>query len=49
MYVSIKKYIGPHGEVCRQLKILLLNPSVIYATDLSKVVVPVLVIFCVAL
>ena len=34
-------YIGTKGEVCRQLKIFL-NPSVIYATDRSKAVIPVL-------
>ena len=34
-------YIGTKGEVCRQLK-LFLNPKVVYATDRSKAVVPVL-------
>ena len=34
-------YIGTKGEVCQQLKILL-NPTVVYATDRSKAVVPVL-------
>ena len=58
MYFCIKKYIGTHGEVCRQLKILLPPPSppaarppppVVYATDRSEAVVPVLFLFCVAL
>ena len=48
MYFCIKKYIGTQGEVCRQLKIFL-NPPVVYATDRSKAVVPVLFLFCVAL
>ena len=34
-------YIGTKGEVCRQLKIFL-TPTVVYATDHSKAVVPVL-------
>ena len=34
-------YIGTKGEVCRQLKIFL-KPPVVYATDRSKAVVPVL-------
>ena len=34
------KYIGTKGEVCQQLKIF--NPPVVYATDRSKAVVPVL-------
>ena len=40
MYFCIKKYIGTQSEVCRQLKIFL-NPTVVYATDRSKAVVPV--------
>ena len=36
-------YIGTKGEVCRQLKIFL-NSPVVYATDRSKVVVPMLVL-----
>ena len=34
-------YIGTKGEVCRQKKIFL-NTPVVYATDRSKAVVPVL-------
>ena len=41
MYFSIMNYIGTEGEVCRQLKIFLIRP-VVYATDRSKAVVPVL-------
>ena len=37
----IMNYIGTKGEVCRQLKILL-DPPVVYATERSKAVVPVL-------
>ena len=48
MYFCIKKYIGTQGEVCRQLKIFL-NPPVVYVTDRSNAVVPVLFLFCVAL
>ena len=48
MYFCIKKYIGTQGEVCRQFKIYL-NSTVVYATDRSKAVVPVLFLFCVAL
>ena len=41
MYFCIMDYIGIKGEVCRQLKIFL-NSRVVYATDHSKAVVPVL-------
>ena len=41
MYFCIMSYIGTKSEVCRQLKIFL-NPAVVYATDRSKEVVPVL-------
>ena len=34
-------YIGTKAEVCRQLKILL-NPLIVYDTDRSKAVIPVL-------
>ena len=34
-------YIGTKGEVCRQLKSIF-KPRVVYATDSSKAVVPVL-------
>ena len=44
MYFYIKKYIGTQGEACRQLTIIL-NPSVVYATDRSKAVVPVFFFF----
>ena len=44
MYFCIMNYIGTKGEVCRQLKIFL-NPSVVYASDRSKAVVPVLFLF----
>ena len=51
MLFCIKNYIGTQGEVCRQLKICLTPPPfpVVYATDRSKAVVPVLFLFCVAL
>ena len=49
MYFCIKKYIGVQGEVCRQLKIFLPPPLLVYATDRSNAVVPVLFLFCVAL
>ena len=54
MYFCIKTYIETQGEVCRQLKIFLNSPPpththVVYATDRSKEVVPVLFLFCVAL
>ena len=59
MYFCIKKYIGTQVEVCRQLKIFLppLSPppppppthTVVYATDRSTALVPVLLLFCVAL
>ena len=55
MYFCIKKYIGNKSDVCQQLKIFLPPPppptttSVVYATALSKAVVPVLFLFCVAL
>ena len=45
MYFCIKKYIGTQGEVCQRL---FLNPDLVYATDRSKPVVPVLFLFCVA-
>ena len=45
MYFGIKKYKGIQGEVCRQLKIVL-TPPVVYTTDRSKAVVPVLILFC---
>ena len=41
MYFCIMNYIGTKGEVYRQLNIYL-NPTVVYATDCSKAVVPVL-------
>ena len=41
MYFCITNYIGTKGEVCRQLKISFKSP-VVYATDRSKAVVPVL-------
>ena len=41
MYFCIMNYIGTKSEVSRQLKICL-NPPVVYATDRSKAVVPVL-------
>ena len=47
MYFCIKKYIGTHGEVCRVKNIL--KPPVVYGTDRSMAVVPVLFLFCVAL
>ena len=47
-YFFNKKYIGTQSEVCQQLKIFL-NPTVVYATDHSKAVVPVLFLFCVPL
>ena len=49
MYFCIKKYIGTQGEVCRQLNYFTPPPPVVYATDLYKAVVPVLVLFCVVL
>ena len=53
MYFCIKEYIGTQGKVCRQLKYLYYppppSPMVVYATDRSKAVVPVLFLFCVAL
>ena len=39
MYFCIKKYIGTQDEICRQLR-QFFNPSVVYATDRSKAVVP---------
>ena len=48
MYFCIKKYIGTHGEVCRQLKIVL-TTAVVYASERSNAVVRVLFLFCVAL
>ena len=48
-HFRIKKYIGTKGEVCRQLKIFLPPPQVLYTTDPSEAVGPVLFIFCVAL
>ena len=56
--IFIKIYIGTQGEVCRQLKISLPPPPppspslfspVVYATNRSKAVVPVLFLFCLAL
>ena len=41
MYFCIMNYIGTKAEVCRQLKILL-NPLIVYDTDRSKAVIPVL-------
>ena len=47
MYFCIINYIGTKGEVCRQLKHVLTRtpspplPPVVYATDRSKAVVPV--------
>ena len=49
MYFCIKKYIETQGEVCRQLEIVLQHPTVVFATDRSKAVVPMLFLFCVAL
>ena len=50
MYFCIKKYIMTQGEVCRQLNIFPPPPQmVVYATDRSKAVVPVLFLFCVGL
>ena len=56
MYFCIKKYTRIQGAVCRQLKIFLTPPpppppppQVVYATDRSKAVIPVLFLFCVAL
>ena len=50
-YFCFKQYIGTQGEVCRQLKIFypLPHSPVVYATDRSKAMVPVLFLFCVAL
>ena len=45
MYFCLINYIGTKGtgEVCQQLKIFLTTPRpVVYVTDLSKAVVPVL-------
>ena len=49
MYFCIKKDIGTYGEICRQLKIFLppLPPPVVYATDHSKAVVPMLFLLAV--
>ena len=49
MYFCIMNYIGTKGEVCRQLKIFLHpHPQVVYATDRSKAMVPVLfLILCI--
>ena len=46
MYFCIKNYIGTQGEVCtvKGLK----PPPVVYTTDSSRVVVPMLFLFCVA-
>ena len=41
IYFCIRNYIGTQGEGCLQL-IIFLNSPVVYATDRSKVVVPVL-------
>ena len=50
MYFCIKKSTGSHGEDCRQFKLICTpSPSLIYATDRPKAVVPVLFLFCVAL
>ena len=40
-------YIGTQGEVCTVKSHL--NPPVVYTTDRSKAVVPMLFLFCVAL
>ena len=48
MNVCNNKYVGAQGEVYRQLKIFL-TPTVVYAINRSKAVVPVLFLFCVAL
>ena len=47
MYFGIKSCIGTQGEVgiCQSA----LNPQVVYSTDRSKAVVPVLVLLFVAL
>ena len=47
MHFCIQNYIGTRGEVCRQK--IIFKPPVVYATDHSKAVVPVLFLFCVAL
>ena len=49
MYFCMMNYIGTNVEVCRQLKIFLTPPTpVVYATDSSKAVVPVLfLILCI--
>ena len=49
-YIFIKNYIGTQREVCRQISLPAPPPpSVVYATDRSKAVVPVVFLFCVAL
>ena len=47
MHFCIKIYIRTQGEVCRQKNIF--KPPVVYATDRSKAVTPVLFLFWVAL
>ena len=44
MYFCTMNYMETKDEVCRQLRIFLifLNPTVVYAADRSKAVVPVL-------
>ena len=49
MYFYIKNYIGTQGEVYSERPITLPPPPVVYTTDRSKVVVPTLFLFCVAL
>ena len=44
VYFCIKNNITTQGEVCRQFNIFL-NPTVVYATDHSKEVVPVFFFF----
>ena len=48
MFFCIKNYIGTQGEVCT-VKGLIPPPPVVYTTDSSKAVVPILFLFCVAL
>ena len=48
MYFCIMNYTGTKGEVCRQLKIFS-NPTVVYATDRSKAMVPGVVLNSVSL
>ena len=49
MYFCIKKYMGTQVKFVDSLKYFYPPPPVVYATDRSKAVVPVLFFFCVAL